>query len=221
MRLCIPQGCANLTWNRDHYDGRGDNAMDVSSRYWIVVWEQDHVELKGITVAAPGTYPAEGVFRGRISPQGDGLTDAVDDWRVGPMNSGRMGFTLTWVNSSGYTPNTYFTQTASQRPQQSVDMQEAALKVIRETAADICTTVPTEGSDHDVDLTGSANAKLDGGIGKIVGLGIEGAARFQQSTYQGVLRTDLAKAIQSGNDCKLNVFNTLVAKMLPSSPSLR
>jgi hypothetical protein len=100
-----------------------------------------------------------------------------------------------------------------------VTKQEAALRVIRATAADICTTVPTEGSDQGAELSGNAKAKLDGGIGKIVGLGVEGAVKYQQSEYKGVLRADLTKAIQTGNDCKLSVFNTLVSKMLPSPPS--
>jgi len=100
MRMCIPGGCANLTWNQDHYDGRLDNTTVVSSRYWVKAWGKDRVELYGKTAAAAdGLYPAEGVFAGRISPQGNSLTDGVDSWRIGPRKSGTMGFTLTWAGS--------------------------------------------------------------------------------------------------------------------------
>ena len=98
MRMCIPGGCANLTWNQDHYDGRQDNTTVVSSRYWVKAWGKDRVEIYGKTAAAAdGPYPAEGVFAGRISPQGNSLTDGVDSWRIGPIKSGTMGFTLTWA----------------------------------------------------------------------------------------------------------------------------
>lgn len=94
--------------------------------------------------------------------------------------------------------------------------QAAALKVIRETAADICTTVPTEGSGSSLELTGSAKAKLDGVVSKVVDLGVDAAAKYQSDQYKSVLRGDLAQAIGAANNCKLAVFNTLVAKMLPS-----
>jgi hypothetical protein len=101
MRMCIgPDACANLTWNQDHYDGRQDQATAVSSRYWITAWEKNHVELQGkTTMAMDGVFPAEGVFTGKISPQGDSLTDTVDEWRIGDSKSGTMSFTLTWVKS--------------------------------------------------------------------------------------------------------------------------
>ena len=97
--------------------------------------------------------------------------------------------------------------------------ETAALKVIRETAADICTTVATEGSGSSVELTGSAKAKLDGAVAKVANLGVEGAAKYQSEHYKGVLRVDLAQAIKANNDCKLSVFNTLVEKMLPAPSS--
>src|SRR5215472_8046669 len=98
MRLCIsPTACANLTWSGDHYDGRGDNDPGISSRYWITTWEADHVVIEGKTSkAVDGVYPSEGTFHGRISPQGNNLTDTAFEWRVGPKNSGTGSFTLTW-----------------------------------------------------------------------------------------------------------------------------
>jgi len=97
--------------------------------------------------------------------------------------------------------------------------EAAAIKLIRETAADICTTVPTEGSNGSVELTSSAKAKLDGAVAKFVNLGVEGAAKYQSEQYKGVLRVDLAQAINAANNCKLTVFNTLIAKMRLAPPA--
>lgn len=109
---------------------------------------------------------------------------------------------LTWALGAG--------QLQAQDPIQ----QQAALKLIRETAADICATVPVEGVDQNIDLTGAAQAKLAGVVGKVVDLGIDGAAKYQSGTYKGVLRQELATAIKNGNDCRLSVFNALVPKLL-------
>ena len=129
MRMCIPTGCANLTWSQDHYDGRLDNATAVSSRYWIRAWGKDRIELYGKTsAAADGLYPAEGVFGGRISPQGNSLIDGVDNWRIGPRKSGTMGFTLTWAGSpADETAHTHvaMADSKSSDPQQQPSIQPA------------------------------------------------------------------------------------------------
>jgi hypothetical protein len=102
--------------------------------------------------------------------------------------------------------------------QSNGDNTVAVLSVIKTTAADICTAVPTEGSGADIDLTGTAKAKVDGLVDKVTSLGIEGAGRFQEKRYKGVLQKDLAQAISAQNNCKLAVFNTLVDRMIPRIP---
>lgn len=104
---------------------------------------------------------------------------------------------------------------------QELSAQREALRVIRETAADICTGVPLSGSSNQLELSGAAKAKLAGLVAKVADLGVEGAAKYKSSEYSGVLQEQLATAIKSSNDCKLTVFTTLVDKMLPihsSSP---
>lgn len=100
---------------------------------------------------------------------------------------------------------------------QDVAAQQAALKAINETAANICTGVPTEGNGREVDLSGSAQAKLAGVLSKVANLGVDGAAKYQSTQYRGVLQQQLADAIKNSNDCRLTVFSTLVAKLLPST----
>jgi len=99
MRLCVgPKAtdCANLTWARDHYEGRRDNEAQPSSTYSITSWAIDHVEFTGKTVAAAGAAAIEGTFHGKISPSGGSLVEGVDDWRVVSGASGKLNFTLTW-----------------------------------------------------------------------------------------------------------------------------
>lgn len=106
LRLCIgPNACANLTWSGDHYDGRGDNDQNVSSRYWIKSWGNGWVVLLGKTSAlADGLHPAEGNFSGRIGPDGESLYGGTDEYWVGNGPHGSMPFTLVWGSHLGAAP---------------------------------------------------------------------------------------------------------------------
>ena len=106
MRLCIgPTACANLTWNGDHYDGRGDNEQNVSSRYWIKSWSNGWVVLLGRTSApADGVNPAEGNFSGRIAPDGESLYGGIDEYWVGNGPHNSMPFTLVWGSQLATVP---------------------------------------------------------------------------------------------------------------------
>jgi uncharacterized protein YecT (DUF1311 family) len=84
-----------------------------------------------------------------------------------------------------------------------------ALAEIIETANQICQAAPLEQTNQGVSLSGDANAKVGGLVGKIADLGISGAAQYQTGHSLGVLQKDLIVAIQSGNNCKLEVFRTL------------
>lgn len=102
-----------------------------------------------------------------------------------------------------------------------------ALKMITDTAAEICQSAPLEESSNGVKLSGDTQAKLGGVIGQLADLGISGAASYQSSRSKGVLQQDLVTAIQSSNGCKLEVFRTLERDLLqqrgsessPPSPS--
>jgi hypothetical protein len=95
-----------------------------------------------------------------------------------------------------------------------IDTQRRALQLIRDTAADICTTVAREGSSQSAELSGDVKAKLGGVIGKVVDLGIEGAGKYASSEYKNVLQKDLATLIQSNTNCRLDVFKLLQEKMI-------
>ena len=94
--------------------------------------------------------------------------------------------------------------------------QANALKLISETATDICSTIEKEGSSQSTELSGNVKAKLGGVISKIADLGVEGAGKFSSAEYRNVLQQDLAKTLQSNADCKLSVFKLLQEKMIGS-----
>jgi hypothetical protein len=96
--------------------------------------------------------------------------------------------------------------------------QTAALEVIKNAANEICYTVPQEGSRSNILLSGEARAELDSAISKVVNLGIKGAGQYESEQYKGVLQEELAATLRSSIDCKLDVFNKLVNKMLGWRP---
>jgi hypothetical protein len=100
---------------------------------------------------------------------------------------------------------------------QTLDAAQA-LQLISNTANEICQSAPLEQTNRGVDLSGAASAKVGGLVGKLADLGVAGAAKYQSGASKGVLQKDLIVAIQSANDCKLQVFTTLEAKLLPSPP---
>ena len=101
---------------------------------------------------------------------------------------------------------------------QTLEAAQQALQLISNTANDICQAAPLEQTNRGVDLSGEASAKVGGLVGKLADLGVSGAAQYQSGASKGVLQKDLIAAIQSANDCKLQVFRMLEAKLLPSPP---
>jgi hypothetical protein len=94
--------------------------------------------------------------------------------------------------------------------------QAAALKLIRETAADICYTVEQRGSQRESQLSGEAEAKLTGAISKVIEMGVKGSGQLKNQEYQGVVREELASTIKNSADCRKDVFNKLIEKLLPT-----
>ena len=92
--------------------------------------------------------------------------------------------------------------------------QARALKLISESATEICNTVETEGHSRNAELSGNVKAKLGGVLGQIADLGVDGAGKLTSAEYRNVLQQDLAKTLQSNADCKLSVFKLLQEKMI-------
>ncbi len=91
-----------------------------------------------------------------------------------------------------------------------------ALALITETAGQICQSAPLEQTSEGYELSGDAQVKVGGIIGRIanIGGGVSGGGQYQTEKSVGVLQKDLVTAIQSGNSCKLEVFRTLTQYLL-------
>jgi hypothetical protein len=102
---------------------------------------------------------------------------------------------------------------------QDEEARSQALKEITQTAKDICEAPPMGQSSSSVAVQGSANAQVSQLVRKLANLGISGAPQYQSTQSMGVLQKDLAETIKSSNDCRLQVFKTLQAKLLPDASS--
>ncbi len=100
----------------------------------------------------------------------------------------------------------------------SLEDKEKALKIIGDFAERLCKDIPLEGQGKNIELTGSAKAELNGIIKTLANLGIEGAAKYQDTGYKGVLQKDLAIALKNSADCRLQIWNDLKDKFIPSTP---
>lgn len=106
---------------------------------------------------------------------------------------------------------------------QDLEKQRAALKEIRETAADVCYTVQQEGQQSDRELSGQVKTKLNGVISKVIDLNADVSGKLGDVQYRGVLQEQLAATLKQSADCKKDVFDRLVLLMLqaPQPPDAR
>jgi hypothetical protein len=98
----------------------------------------------------------------------------------------------------------------------------AALAIIKDTADGICGTVRQDGSKTQTNTSGSvsvdANLNLGGIlknlIGKLIEGGVSTSATIKNENYQNVVRDHLASVINHNSDCRLEVFEVLVSRLL-------
>ena len=95
-----------------------------------------------------------------------------------------------------------------------LDRQQKALNIIADFADKLCKDIPLKGASSGVELTGSAKAELKGIVSKVAELGFEGAAKYKDSHYEGLLQTDLAVMLKDNRSCRLQVWNDLKDKLL-------
>src|SRR5262245_33714866 len=96
-----------------------------------------------------------------------------------------------------------------------LEKQRQALNIIVDYAGRICVTVPPKGRSDNVELSGKAKAELNELLKKIANLGIEGAAQYQASQYEGVLQKELAEQLNKSRDCQREVSQDLIKRLLP------
>lgn len=96
----------------------------------------------------------------------------------------------------------------------SLKEQEEALNMIAEFAERLCKDIPLEGQGSNLELTGKAKAELNGILNKLVNLGVEGAVKYQDTKYKGLLQKDLVRALKDSTNCKLQIWNDLKDSLL-------
>lgn len=117
-----------------------------------------------------------------------------------------LGFVLSTFTSNPY---------AVQR----LDGQEEALGIIAAFADRICNKYSMRGGEETIKLSGEARAELSNVLKKLADLGIQGAAEYQKSDYQGPLRKDLADLVRESTECRFAVFKELNDRLLPVAGS--
>jgi len=120
---------------------------------------------------------------------------------------------IRWMSGIGVVAPIWLigpTSTMAQNP------QSAALKEIRDTAADICVTVEQKGKKNDAQLTGEVEAKVSGVAARLADLGVKGSGEIGTQEYQGVSQEALATALNDIRMCRQHVFDKLVDRLLPS-----
>src|SRR3954468_11981378 len=106
----------------------------------------------------------------------------------------------------------------------TLDRQRQALKLITDTADNICNVVLTEGGINRSKIEGTVKAQLGGLASKLADAGISGDVNITSEQYQNVLQQDLAATLRSNAECKLKVFSDLQNQVLgtavqPEAPS--
>jgi hypothetical protein len=95
--------------------------------------------------------------------------------------------------------------------------QAQALDLITTTADKICNVVSTRGESQSSEAKGDIKVQLTGLASKLVDVGVSGAGAFKSEEYQNVLREQLAGTLANNASCKLQVFDSLQAKLLTAS----
>lgn len=90
-----------------------------------------------------------------------------------------------------------------------LDRTNRALEMIASFADKLCVSPPLKGKSTKQEISGSINAELKGIVKKIADLGITGAAKYNNSEYEGVLQADLVEIINNTNECKNEVSKRL------------
>jgi hypothetical protein len=99
----------------------------------------------------------------------------------------------------------------------SFEDNQKALNMIADFSDRLCKDIPLQGHGDNLDLSGSAKAELNGIIKKLANLGVDGAIKYQNTDYEGLLQKDLVSALKDSTNCRLQIWNDLKDKLVSSS----
>jgi hypothetical protein len=98
---------------------------------------------------------------------------------------------------------------------------ERALEAITNTADRVCSVVQQRGLTERGEVHGEVKAEVEGLLKRLANLGFSGGGSAEKSTYEGLQQSDLAGALQNNAQCKLQVFQLLQEKLIPSISNKR
>lgn len=101
----------------------------------------------------------------------------------------------------------------------SIEDNEKALNIIADFADRLCKGIPLQGHGGNLELSGRAKAELNGIIKKLANLGIDGAIKYQNTDYEGLLQKDLVTALKDSTNCKLQIWKDLKGKLISANTS--
>jgi hypothetical protein len=93
-----------------------------------------------------------------------------------------------------------------------------SLAIIENFAASLCGSVEAKGKTQAWDASVAAKAGLSGVVKQVADLGASAATKYTQSSYEGVLQSDIGKIIENEQDCRFKVFDALKNKLIPDAP---
>lgn len=102
---------------------------------------------------------------------------------------------------------------------QDLDKAEKALVMISKFANDICNKPDLKGKTSSVEVQGKAKAEVSKLVKQLADLQVEGAAKFANAEYEGLLQKDLLPALQNSTKCKEKIYNDLKDRFLPKPVS--
>lgn len=92
---------------------------------------------------------------------------------------------------------------------QTLEQQQKAFKVVADFADRYCKAPPTGGSSNKIELNATLQADFASIVKKLLNLGVLGAAKFEHTSYTGVLPQDAAKLYTDYNSCRNTIWTDL------------
>lgn len=87
--------------------------------------------------------------------------------------------------------------------------QSAQLDLLDEMMEAICGDYQYTGTKQELSIDGAAEAKIGGIMGKMVDVGVKGAAGFNEQEYVGVLRKELGAQLTDVRACRMQVYKDM------------
>jgi chromosome segregation ATPase len=110
--------------------------------------------------------------------------------------------------------NTSVVQSADKQNTDNEKKQLAAIQEIYAFTFEFCGQTPARGGENQIEVAGKLGVGFNNLIKKLVDLEIEGAAKYKQKEWQGILQRDLASVRIQEIDCRKVLAEKLVDKLV-------